>query len=221
MKLASPMFKYVIEINDGEVFSLVLENKKLLRSYLEDLYAQANGENGTIVLSENNEPVSIRKNAEIMDSFVPFDINTKHMLTCISSVLEKKSADEEFFMKTSELLTDIENYIGDLCFELPFKPECKKLSASSLIKAAQVCISYDYNSVIEAVVDYMSIICDFDKTNLFILVNFGSYFSDSEINMFVKTVKLKQMRVLLIDSCEYKSVSGINRLIIDEDLCEI
>lgn len=221
MKLVSPMFGSIIEINDGEVFSLVLENKALLRSYLEDLYAQTNGENGKIVLSENDEPVSIRKNVEIIDSFIPFDLNTKHMLSCICSALEKKAADEEFFLKTSALLTDVENYITDLCFELPFKPECKKLSASALIKAAQVCISYDYNSVIEAVMDYMSIIRDFDKTNLFVLVNFGSYFSDSEINMFVKTAKLKQMKVLLIDSHAYKSVNGINRLVIDEDLCEI
>lgn len=221
MKLVSPMFGSIIEINDGEVFSLVLENKALLRSYLEDLYAQTNGENGKIVLSENDEPVSIRKNVEIIDSFIPFDLNTKHMLSCICSALEKKAADEEFFLKTSALLTDVENYITDLCFELPFKPECKKLSASALIKAAQVCISYDYNSVIEAVMDYMSIIRDFDKTNLFVLVNFGSYFSDSEINMFVKTAKLKQMKVLLIDSRAYKSVTGINRLVIDEDLCEI
>lgn len=219
MKLASPMFETVIEINEGEVFSLILENKTLFRSYLEDLYAQANGENGSIVLSENNEPVPIKKNIEIIDSFVPFDINTKHMLSCICSVLEKRAADEDFFLKTSALLSDIENYISDLCFELPFSPECKKLSAASLIKAAQVCVSYDYNSVIEAVTDYMTIIRDFDKTNLFILVNFGSYFSEAEINMFVRTMKLKQMRILTIDSAEFKS-SGIKRLTIDDDLCE-
>ncbi len=220
MKFASPMFETVIEIKEGEVFSLILENKTLFRSYLEDLYAQANGENGSIILSKNDEPVPIKKYAEIMDSFVPFDINTKHMLSCICSVLEKRAADEDFFLKTSELLADIENYISDLCFELPFSPECKKLSAASLIKAAQVCVSYDYNHVIEAVADYMTIIREFDNTNLFVLVNFGSYFSETEIDMFIKTVKLKQMCVLMIDSGEFK-VSGIKRLTIDEDLCEI
>ena len=220
VKLASTMFSNLIEIHEAEVFSLILENKALFRTYLEDLYAQADGQNGKIVLSENNIPIPISKNVEIIDTFIPFNINTKHMLSCICSVLEAAAADEEHYLKTAEFLSYAEKYIDDLCFSLPFRPECKRLSVSSFLKAAQVCIENDYNSTIEAVTDYMTLIRDFDKTKLFVLVNFGSYFSDSEINMFIRTVRLKQMRVLMLESRAYTAVTGVKRLIIDEDLCE-
>lgn len=220
MKLASPMFSSVIEINDGEVFSLIIENQTLFRGYLEDLYLQHSGEEGKIVLSEENVPVSIEKYVDIQDHFTPFCINTKHMISTIGSALEKRAVNEENFLKTSSLLAAIENYISDLCFDMPLCSECIKLSASSVIKAAQVTVSEDFTSEIEKIISYMSLVCDLTNTKLFIFVNMRSYFSDNEIEDFANEVRRKQFRALLIESSAHSAVSGMGRLTVDNDLCE-
>lgn len=46
-------------------------------------------------------------------------------------------------------------------------------------------------------------------------------FLDEEIELFVKTVKLRQMQVLLLESSSRQRIDGIKQLTIDCDLCEI
>lgn len=221
MKISSPLFNSSLKITGGSPLSVVIENKKLFRSYVEDLYAQMSGAEGKIVLSKNDEPILINKNAEIIDNFITFDINTKAMQGGIFSALEKKAVSEEFYIKTSKLLSDIENYIYDLCFDLPFSAECKKLSSSSLIKSLQVCVADDYSSRLEALLDYMSLITEFSGEKLFIFVNMCAYFSEDEMALFVSDVKSKMFSVMFVDSVEVFGALSDNRLIIDNDLCEI
>ncbi|MGM9665446.1 MAG: type II-A CRISPR-associated protein Csn2 [Eubacteriales bacterium] len=220
MKIACPYFNTVIDIEDGTPFSLVIENQRLFRTFLEDLSRQACGEDGKTVLSLDDVPISVEKYVDIIKDFAPFEINTKSMLSKINSFIEKIAVDESHFLKTSELLSETERYINDLCFDLPFQIECRKLSASSIIKAASVSICDDYESTLEAVLDYMSLVLDFDKKKLFVTVNLRSYFSDDEMQRFVDTVCAKQMQVLFLESSEHATLKGVQTLRIDKDLCE-
>lgn len=67
----------------------------------------------------------------------------------------------------------------------------------------------------------MSLILDFEPKKLFVFVNLRSYFLDEEIELFVKTVKLRQMQVLLLESSSRKRIDGMKQLTVDCDLCEI
>lgn len=221
MKIACPMFTSLIEIKEGDVFSLVIENPKLFREFIEDLNSQLSGNDGKTVLSKNNTPIPIKKNMELIDRFAPFDINTKTLLSAVNSVIEKNALTSDNYLKTSGLLQNIEQYLFELCFDLPFRAECNNLNISSIIKAAQIRISDDYNTAIEAIIDYMNLVLDLVGQKLFVFINLRSYFSDSEIESFAKTVKLKQMRVLLIESVNREIITDSKRLIIDSDLCEI
>lgn len=221
MKITSPLFNSAIELKTGKAFSLVIENKTLFRSYVQDLYNQMAGIEGKIVLSENDAPIDIQKNIEIVNNFLPFDINTKPMLNGICSALEKRAVNEENYLKTAKLLADIENYITDLSFDLPFKAECGKLSYSSLIKSLQVHIANDYETILEEIIDYMALILEFNNKKLFVFVNFGAYFSEDEIVSFIKTAEIKMFNILFIESCLFYHLQGVERLIIDNDLCEI
>lgn len=220
MKMTTPLGNSAFEIKEGEVFSLVIENKALFRSYIEELYKQSEGADGKIVLSENGTPVSLHKNVNIIDKFIPFSVNTKQVLSGICSALEKRAEDEEHFLKTSQLMADIENYISELCFDFPFRTECTKLTPETVIKALHVSAAEDYESLDEAVLYYMSLVTEFDGRKLFVFINMRSFFSDSEMRRFAEEVRLKQMYVLLIESHAYENIEGTERLVTDEDLCE-
>lgn len=221
MKLSSPLQNSSFEIKEGRAFSLVIENKRLYRTYLENLYFQSSGSDGELVLSYDNAPVPFERNVCIIDAFVPFNINTKHMLSCISSAAEKKAVDEEHFMQTSKILAEIESYVYDLCFDFPFSVQCRKLSAASLIKSLQLCVADDYSSTLEALMSFLEVITEFDGRKLFVTVNMASYFSEEEMELFVKSVEQKQLYVLMLDSFETEKPGGVDRLIIDNDFCEI
>lgn len=221
MKIVSTYFNSQIEVKQGEIFLLVIENQKLFKTLLEDVHKQANGEDGDIILSKNNVPISVSKNVDVIENFAPFDINGKTFISKIVSLMEKVAVDAEHFVKTSQLLADIENYMVDLSFDFPFDVECTKLNVSSLIKSLSVCVADDNVDDIETILDYMSLVTDVDKQKLFVTVNMRSYFDDECIYAFANAVARKQLRVLMLESSMRDKIKNVSQLIIDKDLCEI
>lgn len=220
MKIASPHFSEVIEISEGTAFELVLENQNLFRSFLEDLRSQFEGGDGITVFSVENTPVPISKNADILDNFAPFDINTKTMLSRISSFMEKTAVDEEHLLQTSALISEIENYMYELSFSFPFRTECRKLDISSVIKAASVFIADDGKNSAETVVNYMTALTELDKSRLFITVNMRCFFTDEEITEIIKETETRQFRLLMLENIARNRIDGVKRLTVDSDLCE-
>jgi len=221
LKLVCPYLNSLIEIKDGEVFSLTIENQQLFREIVEDMHYQQNGEKGNIVVSENNTPVPFSKRVEIFESFAPFDLNSKSLISKAVSRLEKTANDAEHYLETSRILADIENYITALCFSMPFDVECGRLNAGALIKSVAISFINDYSTQLEAVVDCMNIITTLDSEKLFVTINIRSYFPDSEMELFVKTIGDNGFKVLMLESSARKIIPGTKRLLIDSDLCEI
>lgn len=220
MKLSSPYFDTLLELREGEPLLLEIEAQSLFRKFSEDLRRQADGESGEAVLSVEDSPVPLSRYAEILDCFAPFDINTKSMLTKIAAALERGAVDEEHYLATSALLANIERHITELCFDLPVRIECRKLTAGAVIKAASPAIAEDFASPLEALLSYMSVISDLDRNKLYITVNMRSYFDDEEMTEFIGEIRKKQFHVLLLESSARERIAGLNRLTIDRDLCE-
>ncbi len=220
MKIACPYFNSLIEINEGVPFSLIIENQPLFRRFAEDIHSQLSGSDGDTVLSVDNTPVAMNKYTDILESFAPFDINSKTMLSGISTAIEKVSVDENHYIETSRLIAETEKYISELSFSLPVTIECRKLNIGAIIKAASVAIADDFENVIEKIISYMSLILDLSGKKLFITLNMRSYFSDEEIEGFIGEIKKKQLCVLMLENCARKKINGMEQLIIDSDLCE-
>ena len=83
MKLTHPDLEYVPDTDGTGIPVLVIEDPKFFRSFLSDLFSQTDGLAGRAVLSINDAPVDMSKYLEILDRFVPFEINRKPLLTKI------------------------------------------------------------------------------------------------------------------------------------------
>lgn len=221
MKLVCPYFSTHIDIGEGELFSLVIENQSLFRTVIEDIHCQADGGAGGFVLSQDSTPISFCKYADVIEDFAPFDINRKSLLAKIVTEMEKNALDGERYLQTANLLADVEKYMSEISFDFPFDVECGKLGIGSLIKALYVRVACDYQNPVEALIAYMTAILDFDKKKLFVTVNMRSYFDDEEIKVFFEEVRRRQIQVLMIDGCQHGVINGVKSLIIDSDLCEI
>ena len=98
---------------------------------------------------------------------------------------------------------------------------CNKLSVSNVLKMAGLHFVEEYKNQLEKLIDYMSLIREYENEKLFILVNMRSWFSDDEMDLFIRTALVHKYRLLLVDNKEYSRLSGEKRIIIDQDLCEI
>ena len=221
MKFVHPEISRVFNTEDTLVNTLVIENQSFMCRLLNDLHNQIDGLNGQCVISENDVPVSCAKCAELLDTFVPFDINKKPLLTKISAALERKAASSEYWEQTGRILTDFSNYLDELAFDFPCDIIFPKIGIGSLIKGAGPELRDDYGSIGEKVIDYMELVRTFDRDKLFFTLNMRSFVTDDETEQFMKTAVSHGYHVIMIESSDRPRLQTENRLIIDIDLCEI
>ncbi len=221
MKLSTSMFQELLIIEEHKPLELVIENQRLMLQFLKDLYAQTIGLPGDIILSKKNSRISIAKSVELISTFLPFEINEKRLISKIYSILEKEAINEIHYNETMGLLSKIEQFMDELAFTLPFTVEYSGLNVLALIKMCGLQLVDDSQSEIEKVINHMELIEYLLGEKLFIFVNMRSFFNDLDMQNFVDTVSMRKYQTLFIEGREYPLLQGVERLIIDHDLCII
>lgn len=221
MKLAHPMLDRVFSFDETGVCTLIAESPEFFNAFLTDICNQLDGRDGETVLSRGDKLLDISGNLEMITDFITFDINQKGLLTKILTSLEKTALDGSHYLQTNRLLQELEAYTSELFFTAPCRLAFPKLSISSLLKSMGVTVLDDFDSVPEKLVDYMSLVYEFDKPKLFVTVNMRSYFGDTVMSSFVKSVADHGIRLLMVENREYTRLENEKRVIIDRDMCEI
>lgn len=220
MILCHPQIETLLDVSLPGVTSLVIENPVFYRELLMDLYAQMDGMAGKFVLSHEGKTLSIATWVELIDNVLHFDLNTRTLLGKVQSAMEQTAVNETFFLKTAELLQQLERYTQELAFQFDCDILCKHCSVSGLLKAVGISLRDDYEDPLERLADYMELIREFDREKLFVLVNLRSFFDDDHVEKFLETVSAHGYRLLLLDGIERKKLPQERRITIDNDLCE-
>lgn len=221
MKLIYPTLQTPIMLSNDCLNSVIIEEPGFFYEIVKDLKEQWEGMDGRAVLSENDEPVEIRKNLELVIDCIDFKINQKTLLTKVLSALERVGRSEDYIEKTQQLLAEIERYIYDVSFEFDVEIQCDIISIAQILKAASIRIVSEYDKLTEILYSYMQLVREFDGDKVFAFVNLRSFVKADELQDFADTVLAHGYRVLLLDSHAYPSLSMEKRLIVDADLCEI
>lgn len=220
MIFVHPDIEGIINITGENIPTVVVESPDLLRRIISDIYQQINGNDGEAVLSENNKTLVFSKSADLLSSFIPFEINRKPLITKIISKLESKSSEGDFYLNSAELLSEIEKYLNDLSFDFFCNIVYTKLNIGALLKAVGPEIVDDYDTVSEKILDYMELVREFDADKLFITVNMRSFVDTAEITEFMHSVVSHGFRVLMFENKDYDLIEYENRITIDKDLCQ-
>lgn len=221
MKLVYPTLQTPIVLSTDCINSVIIEAPGYFYELVKDLKVQWEGMDGRAVLSENDEPVEIRKNLELIIDCIDFEINQKTLLTKVLSALERVGRSEEYIEKTQKLLAEIERYIYDVSFDFDVEIQCDKMAIAQILKAAGIRIISEYDKLTEILYSYMQLVREFDGDKVFAFVNLRSFVELEELQDFADTVLAHGYRVLLLDNHAYPRLSMEKRLIVDTDLCEI
>lgn len=221
MKLVLPYINQVFSCDEKKVWTVVVENQNFLYKILTDIESQMVGNEGKTILSENEKVVRIDKRMEILTQFIPFDMNRKPIINKIIAELQGIALQDEFYVRTNELLSKWENFCMDLTWNLPGDIEFQKINIESLIKAAGIEIENEYECLGEKLIDYFELVEAYDCKKLFILLNIRSFIADEEMEKFLDEIVTRNYQVLLLENKEYPILKGERRYIIDAGLCEI
>lgn len=221
MKYTHPEIETVFDTANGSYNTLVVENQDLLRRLLTDLNDQLHGLSGQAVVSRNNTPVAASKFVELLDCFIPFEVNRKTLLNRVTAALERRASEAEHFKETADLLSAIESYLDELAFSFLCDVEFTAVNISSIIKAAAPKIRIDAPTLAEQVLDFMELITEFNAQKLFVTLNMRSFVNDEDMERFADSAIAHGYDILAIESFEHPKLKNERRVIIDRDLCEI
>ena len=221
MKFVFPEIDFIFDTDCGKINTLIIENPILFRALLQDITDQLSGLDGKGVLSENNKILNMTKNLELLDRFVPFELNSKAINSKIVADLETKAVSDEFYAETVEVIGRIEALLSNLAFEYMCDVDFTKVSIGSFIKASGVEVRSEQSSLAEKIIDYFELVTEFIGKKMFVTVNLRCYISDKDTDLFMETALSHGYHLLMIESFEHERLSHEKRLIIDNDLCLI
>ena len=221
MKFTHPQIDRIFDTGCGKINTLVVENQRFFSELLRDVTSQLQGFDGQWIVSEDEKILPFNHSVELLDVFVPFELNRKPLITKLCSALERYAVMPEMYEMTGEILTSVSEYLDTLAFEFPNDIVFPKVNIGSVIKGASPEFRDDYDSLGEKVIDYFELVRQLDKDKLFVTLNLRSYIDDDETERFMETVLSHGYHVIMLESSDRKRLSSECRLVIDGDLCEI
>ena len=151
MKLAYSTLQNIIEITDDTIHSIVVENPEYYYHMVKDFMNQVEGKEGGWIVSENDKPLAVNKNVEILFDFISINVNQKTLITKILNEMEQIANKEENINETMQLLSDIERFVMYLNEDFDLSITCDKLTISQLLKSVGISISVETDDLIEVI----------------------------------------------------------------------
>lgn len=156
----------------------------------------------------------------MIDSLLSFEIGRKSLMTKIQSRMEAEALNARNYVKTMQLMGELEQFLQELAFDLPCGITCDKISIGGVLRSAGIEILDDYENELERILDYMELTRELERDKLFVLVNLRSFYSDEEVAAFFRSVLDHSLCVLLVDSVSKAMLPLEKRVTVDADLCE-
>lgn len=212
-----------IDFTDQQINTLVLENSGLMRDIVENMVSQVSGKEGKFVLSNGLKELSLEKNAAIVIDFFSMSLNDRKVLTKLYDRLAELSVNEDFYLKTNEIRTRLEEYISDLLFESDLAVTYDgDFKVQDLFKLLGVKFEENTNGLLEKILAYIELCSGFLGLKLIVFVNLGSYLLREELEKLYEQVKYYGINLLLIEHSLTRDFLPQERVfVVDKDLCEI
>lgn len=220
MKLVYYEYGIKIQFRENKIQTLVLEHPRVFRQFVQDLHAQAQGNEGTIILSEQDE-INIHKEVELIMSPLDININNKRIISQLYD--ELLSISNEFIEEKFQMNSKIINYLDTLIWKSSYENLKINLMPKweNLFKLYEIQIDIETTTLFEKLIEYLKVCSSILKTKLYIFVNLNQYFEESEILEFIEWIKRLKINVLLIESVEPLYNADNDVYIIDRDYCLI
>lgn len=186
------------ELEESVVLNLVIENQQVFSDLISDIYGQCSGDSGKLILSDNNEPLELRKRAELLTQIIPFEINQRDLVNKLYAEIKNVSINERFYQHTQKLIADIALYIYMITESSDNEIEIDvPQDISGILKALGVRFYDKGMELSEKIIEYMTAVNKFKGERVFFFVNLRSYLTDRQTELLYKDILLRKLKVAL------------------------
>lgn len=222
MKIVNFNFEHKLEFKENVITTLVIENQKCFREYINELIYQIEGNDGNFVLSDNNSEIKMSEKVTIVTDYYSLNDKISSYDSKLQNELKKIVVNDDLFTKGSEVISKILNFAEEIGMEIPYTLEFTEPSLQNLIKFLKYRIVLDKNSLPELVLDFMKVSNWLVGLEIFVFVNICSFLTEDEIKILVsESLSLKYNLVFIENIKPTYSIDGEKLIIVDDDLCEI
>ena len=209
------------EILDEKVNVLAIEKPSAFFSFTEELYGQIEGDDGMIVLSSDANILKLSSKAELIKDFIPFETNSKKIVSKLFSYFEKKALNSEYYDDIEKLNYQIMKFMEKLTEAEVLETEFGFINLNLLFKAVNFKLNEDNTDLEESIINYMLNSRELDGDKIFIFLNLMSFVDEEKREIFFKTIIDHRFNTLFLEPRSIKPNEFVNQIIIDEDFCII
>ena len=119
MTLATSLITHVVRIEENEISSIVIENPRLFRTFVQDLTDGVEHGAGSFVLSDGGIKLKLSDSVDVLQTFVPFTLNSKAMSAALLKRVEKIALMPERRLATAKVMSDLLRYVEELLLDIP------------------------------------------------------------------------------------------------------
>lgn len=222
MRLTYPLFETPILFSEGKVNVIVIENQRAFFEFVLALSDKENGIESDVILSKNFEEERFDKIADVVTDVVSLDCNNKKVMSKLYGKMSEIAFEDGNYTLTMDIAGRISEYLLNIIQDLP----CgvifdENIDLSQLFKSVALRIDTDSKNILEKLCDYIEVMNEFCKTELFVFSNLKSYLNSEELIQFYKFCEYKKVYLLLVENVVRERLEMENVKIIDNDLCEI
>lgn len=220
MMLSYEYLNDTVELSNGKIPVLVIENKKIfrqaLRSFLDDTVEEL------FTFSQDFKPFDFNKRGFFISNVIDLDFQNKKLVNKINSLMQQTAVNEcgEDLASIQTLLVNLFdklNIMYDFEYDSNFE-----IDYSSILKLFQFNIDTSLRELPQLLISYIILLNKYLKFDLFVLHSLYDFFDDNELEGIYETLSLSHINILILSSSKPRYISKFEEIhILDSDLCII
>lgn len=198
--------------------TLIIENPKNYREIILNLLQSYEEDNEDWIFSENENIYKTSQCVSIITSIFDIEFYNKKLQKVVLDELYKIAVGEKYYKKTSKLLSDIENYLYELEWEMDYNLDISFENFRDILKTGVKNI-LEPEEVVERILVYIKLAARLMKTKCLIFIGSQKYFTEAEWKMFENAAICEEIYLFCIGNEEV--FASHNKIIIDKDWCYV
>jgi CRISPR-associated protein Csn2 len=211
-----------IELKEGDLAGICIENTFMFRRFTESLWNQANGIESEIFLTQGEKPIRLNKEGCVIFTPYSVDVNERKIINRVYGEMQE-IADMNFYTQQSGINSAVVSLLDEIGTHLSYPLDYSlNLDFQQLLKAYGVKLEMKDTELIERVVNYIRLSHQVLGTIIFVFVHFRDYFTQEELFRLKEMIQYEQITFLMIESSvNLEEATNEKWWIVDKDLCII
>lgn len=221
MKLMHPLLSRPLELGRNRVPVLAVEAPQLFRQWALDLSGQSQGEEGSWVLSCQDEVLDCGQHLLVVSDLLHLSLEDRKLHHRFQTLVQSLMW-EELEVESTHLQQSIQGYLARLASQIPVPVEYGEGDAVwPLLKGLKFQPVLDGVSPLERLTQYLELYHQLIPRPCVLLVGMHLYFSRQELEQFYQMALYEKWNVLVLEPHQCPPQPQEQWCIIDHDGCEL